>query len=366
MGTMFMTFARPRAVLSALAGVMLAGPAGAQTIPGLENFSIHAPQLTPAPQPMPAPPPVVAPTPAPAPSATATPVPVPPPPRLPLRLARPVATPSPRPTLAPTPTPTPTPTPAPLPSPIATGARPSASPARPIGRVEPEPVYDVWWSWLFAAGGLGALAIGGVSRLRRRRERQEERHVDPVEEVAPPPPASFLDRQPPPPVGPAPRLLIGLRPVRAGLNLLSATAECEVSVANAGDVPAEAIRLDVSLVSAHAEQDADLAVALARPAGRPAVPPFTLMPGEERRLRAVATLERRAVRPLVAAGSPVFVPIAAVRLHYQNGEAEGRATAAFAIGIERAGIAKLAPFRLDQPPRLHDNVAARRHMGVGV
>lgn len=209
---------------------------------------------------------------------------------------------------------------------------------------------------------------------RRRRSADEflERQEDtPPENVS----EAFADRQPSrtpaetgprvsPPTGPAPRLLIGLRPLRAGLNLLTATAECEIAIANAGDAPAEGVRLDVALVSAHAGQDADLAAVMARPIGRPAVPPFTLAPGEERRVRAVGSSPREAIRLLVAGGAPLFVPIAAVRLVYQANGAEGRTSAAFAIGIERPGAAKLAPFRLDQPPRLYDQVAARRHMSL--
>lgn len=233
-----------------------------------------------------------------------------------------------------------------------------------------------YWPWIAAAIGAAALVLGAGWLLRRRRRSADEFLEEPQEETSPESASEALpDRRPSrtlaetgplvtPPTGPAPRLLIGLRPLRAGLNLLTATAECEIAIANAGDAPAEGVRLDVALVSAHTGQDADLAAVMARPIGRPAVPPFTLAPGEERRVRAVGSSPREAIRLLVAGGAPLFVPIAAVRLVYQANGAEGRTSAAFAIGIERPGAAKLAPFRLDQPPRLYDQVAARRHMSL--
>lgn len=395
-----MTIAVPRAALGSLAALLLVEVAGAQTtppqqttpsqpmpaptpvqppqtIPGLENFSL------PSSRPTSFPPPLVTPTPTPSPRATPslsaplrssapptpapTPVPAPPPVRLrPPPVAAPPAGSSP----VPASTPSPSASPIPAPSPAASSPAPITSPTSarqpaptPAATAESRPSRP-WLPW---AIGAGLLALAAWWLLSRRRQPAEEVDEQPTDAIPPPPPLpKFLDSQlsPTQPVGPAPRLLIGLRPIRAGLNLLTATAECEIAIANAGDAPADAIRLDIALVSAHAGQDADLAAVMARPIGRPAVPPFSLAPGEERRVRAVGTLPRNAIRQLKEGDAPLFVPIAAVRLHHRSGDVERRTSAAFAIGIERPGAAKLAPFRLDQPPRLYDQVAARRHMSL--
>lgn len=160
---------------------------------------------------------------------------------------------------------------------------------------------------------------------------------------------------------PRARLSIGFRPLRAGVNLLSATSENEVVLTNDGDAPAEDVRVQLRLVSAHGGQDADLAGFYAAPIARPAVPAFTLAPGETRALSAIAALPRDAIHVLTAAGRPMFVPIVAVNVGYATGAATQQVAQAFAVGIERVDSAKLAPFWLDTPPRTYEQVAARPH-----
>ena len=92
---------------------------------------------------------------------------------------------------------------------------------------------------------------------------------------------------PTPPVAARARLTCELRPLRAGLNLLSATVECELVVTNTGTASAEAIRTGVALLTAHADQDQDLAQFNAAPVVRPVAPPFALAPGETRTIRTV-------------------------------------------------------------------------------
>lgn len=157
------------------------------------------------------------------------------------------------------------------------------------------------------------------------------------------------------------RLTVELRPLRAGLNMLSAATESELVVTNTGDAPAAAIRVAVGLFTAHTGQDADLAAFNAGPIPRPVTPPFALAPGETRTIRAVAATPRDAIRTMTAAGRPMFVPIVAANLLYASGEAEGQSARAWAIGIERVDSAKLAPFWLDGPAKMFAGVAARPH-----
>ncbi|WP_425230393.1 hypothetical protein [Sphingomonas sp.] len=155
------------------------------------------------------------------------------------------------------------------------------------------------------------------------------------------------------------QLTVTLNPTRAGLNLLTATVEADVIVANTGDTAAVDIRAGVDLDSAGAGGSNKQAPVGVFPPARPVVPPFALAPGEERRFRAVAALPHDAIRPLSAAGRPMFVPLITVQLGWTDAAGAQGAAQAWAIGIERPGSAKLAPFWLDVAPRSYDNVAAR-------
>ena len=148
---------------------------------------------------------------------------------------------------------------------------------------------------------------------------------------------------------------------RAGLNMVTATADVTVTVRNASDVPARGIALDVRLTSAQPGQDEAIAAMFAGPVGRPATPPFDLAPGEMRRVRALATMPRDAITVLQAGGRPMFVPVVAIRAVH----AGGQTTSVHALGIERPGQAKLGPFWLDQPSRMFDTIGVRPHSGRG-
>ena len=236
-----------------------------------------------------------------------------------------------------------------------------------------------WWMILLALAG-----VGGAAFYLGRRGRGDRRLPAPEAVVAEPVPTASLPDAPttspqsvpvppdaplPPPVAPVapaaeqhrPAIDIDLRPARAGLNLLSALVEGELVVRNGGDTPIEGIALAQSLHSAHHEADADLVAFINQPITRPLAAPFTLAPGEERRLRLIAPLARGAIRAMEAGGRPIFVPIVAVTARFFNRGDEFRAARAFAIGVERVDSPKLAPIWLDTPPRMIDTVAARPH-----
>ena len=166
---------------------------------------------------------------------------------------------------------------------------------------------------------------------------------------------------PTPPVAARARLTCELRPLRAGLNLLSATVECELVVTNTGTASAEAIRTGVALLTAHAEQDQDLAQFNAAPVVRPVAPPFALAPGETRTIRTVTAIAREAIRTMTAANRPMFVPVVATNILYVTAGDEAQTARAWVVGIERVDSAKLAPFWLDAPARMYTTVAARPH-----
>jgi hypothetical protein len=169
---------------------------------------------------------------------------------------------------------------------------------------------------------------------------------------------------PTPPVAARARLTCELRPLRAGLNLLSATVECELVVTNTGTASAEAIRTGVALLTAHADQDQDLAQFNAAPVMRPVAPPFALAAGETRTIRTVTAIAREAIRTMTAANRPMFVPVVATNILYVTAGDEAQAARAWVVGVERVDSPKLAPFWLDAPARMCSTVAARPHAAI--
>ena len=352
-----------------LAALMAPAGAIAQTVPVPQDGARTIPGLVvPAPTPVPTPtgpvPGLPAPLPAPAPTASATPE-IERTRRATARPAVPASAPTDEPAarvsaVAPAAINTPTPVassalvvvPTPLPSP--TIAPPPAATAN---------AGVVVWPWL-VVGAAALLALAGWLWWRRRSVVLVDPRVPEDEPLPPPAPAPIA--APVRPSGSHARIGIALRPIRAGLNMLSATVEAEVVVTNTGDAHAAQVRVHATLLSAHAAQDADIAAVFAGPAGRPAAAPFALAPGDERRVRIVAALPREAVRSMEAGGRPMFVPLMVIDIRYAADEAAtpARAGQAFVIGIERVDSAKLAPFWLDGPSRMHGQIAARAHGGM--
>ena len=354
------------------------------------------------------------------PQQSATPVPTPPAPRLVLPgQATPEPTPAPTPRATPTPRPTPraTPTPAPSPTPAAAPLpEPSPTPEPPATRLpdpesspvnRPDTAMDglnisngqgatpaivapdtaapeqgetdrgglPFWP-LLAGTGIGALIIGiWLGRRSAGRTRAlpapAPRPVEPAPDLAAAPtggasatPAAAPQpaAPPAPALPPEPSFLqVEARPLRVGLNMLSATIEAEITVRNTGATPIGRVAVDLRLLSAHSELDGQLIELARQPQGRPIVPPFALAPGESRTVRGVSALPREAIHVIDAAGRPMFVPILAAAAHTDWGVAR----CAYAVGLERTDSSKLSPIWLDQPGRMYDQVAARPHVMRG-
>ena len=364
-----------------LAAALLPAALAAQTplqIP-LGNSSIGTPAPTPTATPAPFPSPVF--TPAPVPTVVPTPLPSATPAPAPVRTPRAAATPRPAPIATPrveaTPTPAPTPTseitPTPVPAPTATATTaPAPTPIDTVVIPPATPPSAPLWPW-FAGGAILLLALAAFLLRRRRAEVEPHEVFEPDADPAPPPAAepAPLSAAPIPPDAPAPAsapiprttagLRLDLRPMRAGTNLLTATVEAEVVITNAGDVPARDIRAAVVLLGADGNEAAGIDALATQPVIQPAVPPFTLAPGEERRFRAVAALPLDAIPPLAVGGRPLFVPLAVVTAAWHGDTTPRRTTCGFAVGVERADSAKLAPLWLDVPSRTFAQVAARAH-----
>ncbi|MDF0487235.1 hypothetical protein PX554_03760 [Sphingomonas sp. H39-1-10] len=388
MTLLFPATRRARAVLALAVTVGTAGSAGAQnsqppaTIPGLEGFSL--PTEPPRPTPVPTPEPKVAPLPRPTPSATATPSATPTPATVTPPPVRPTvrATPTPRATPAATPTPiaratvpAPALTPARAPTAIPTSApAPEASPPAAVVAATPPsaPAAKNWGSLGLWAAGVSLIAVcAGVVLYRRRRRGDDEITAEAEPATAPPPPPA------PSPPAPAPvaeavaapraRIAIALEVKRAGTNLLSAAVEYRIVLHNAGEVDARAIALDLRLFGVEPGLERTLDALFAAPIERAVVARFDLAAGATAALEGTAMLPRDVMPPLaiqgVGEGRALFVPVMTVALDYAWEGGHGRSAASFVVGLDRGADAKLGPFRLDGPPRMHDRV---RHLSFTV
>ena len=333
-------------VLPAAAFAQVPESASQVPIPVAPVIVLPAPSPTPTPSPTPAAVPTAAAVPVPAAAATPRAAPAPEVP----------ATPSPTPTPTPTPTSQPdtSPTPAVLPAPAARPtvvAPPSPAPAATAAPVPATAEPFNWTPWLLGGAGLALLVLLWV-RYQRDAPVGPGAGAYPEESAAAPP---AVHR----PSGQGPWLTATLRPVRAGLNMVTAVADCEITVVNEGSAPAEAIRTALVLVAAQGNALGEIDPADLEPIVRPIVPPFTLAPGEARTFRGVAAAQLDTLPTMQAGGREMLVPMVVLTLQHRDpGGAEHRMSQGFVVGVERVDSPKLAPFWLDSL-RMIDQVAAR-------
>lgn len=226
----------------------------------------------------------------------------------------------------------------------------------PVPASDPSSGLSDSWPWLLGAAGLALLVMLWVRYQRDRPAQPYEEVFEPQAEETP-----AADVVAPAPVArtSAPWITVSMRPMRAGLNMVTAVADCEITVANEGGAPAEAVRTALTLLAAHAGQQAEIAGANAEPITRSVVPAFTLEPGETRTFRGVASANLAGLPTMQAGGRDMLVPL--VLLNVQHRDAQGvehRISQSFVVGIERVDSPKLAPFWTDTI-RMVEQVAAR-------
>ena len=201
--------------------------------------------------------------------------------------------------------------------------------------------------WLYALGGILALAAAGAGALAWRRKREAEA---PPPEIAPPLPTSAPTAAEPPLTAPGPQLAIEARAVRLSRSMVYATLSYEVQVTNRGGQPLEDVRLGADLVTAHAriptdQQLADPLVPLA-----PVQSFERLDPGQSVQVAGELRLPVSQIRPIPHGKAVVYVPLLRVR-----GEAQGMIPVArtFVVGMRPGGSERLQPFRLDEMPQTY-------------
>jgi hypothetical protein len=309
-------------------------------------------------------------------------------PRAPVRAARaaaPVRQAAPAPVqAAPAPAPIPTtvtagaaPEVAPVPVPVEPAAAapetPAAAPAEPAANgIAP-------WQWALAAAALALVVFGAMLLISRRRRRAEEAYFDEVvyeepafvEPAATPEPAlvpvaaaadeiSLADSDradvdalaaSSEPAPNRPWLEFLMRPVRAGTSEDETRVEFELTVGNTGSVPAKDVQVSTWMVAAG--EGTDMERSLIEPPADANHSEMSIAPGDGARVDGAISLPRDRLRASVL---PVIVADARYRL--PDGS-EGRTHASFAVGLPSGeGI---APFAVDLPSGLRDDVEARLH-----
>ena len=240
-----------------------------------------------------------------------------------------------------------------------------------------------WWPWLAA---LLAAALGGGWLWRRRQASGERYAADdatPGAVVA----APVLPRAAPTPTRPAaapvpapspvpppaplpdgifasrlkPELGFELVPVRVDTDAGGGAAlTFDLVVINHGSAPARDVLVDVKLVNAGPQVDAEVGRFFQQPAGDgqrvPLIPPMGRVS-----LRTRAAAAGASLTPLVVAGRKLFVPVVAVNALYRWSGVDQKESSSFLVGRGEAEGGKMAPFRLDLGARGWSDLGVRLH-----
>lgn len=375
----------------------------------LRDFRIDTPTPTPGvetpPVPAPTPAPVPSPAPAPAPEPVTPPVATAPAEAPVARTPRRVP---PRPSVRPganVTTPVADATPVQTPEPVAVVAEPEApltnAPATPVvSQVDPdtpgplvaepasETANSALWIGFALLAALGIIAALVTKRLRRAVPVFEEPEVyagqDSPENPFLEPEPDFVNEAPVAVEDPAtiedsaaapiaamhaarPQLDILFTPAAAGATDAQASVDYSLVVTNSGDAPASKVRMETRMIAMGQDHDAALAAFFAQPLEKPTPVASAIPPGVEAAMRAQVTLPRDAVRPIQVRDRTVFVPLVAFNLLYewydeQGGVQHGQTAMSYVVGREnRPPAAKMAPFRLDQGPKIYREVGQRVH-----
>ncbi|NIJ20717.1 hypothetical protein FHS95_002409 [Sphingomonas naasensis] len=150
----------------------------------------------------------------------------------------------------------------------------------------------------------------------------------------------------PAPVSNRPWLEFGLRPVRAGTSEEEALVDVELTVGNAGDVPARDVRISAFML-ADAESS-EMEGLLTGRTGDTAVPPVTIAPGDGTRIDAHLAVPKGEM-------GRVFNPVVVAEARYTLPDGrEGRTSAAFKIGRTSPVMDGVGPIGATRPHMVDD------------
>jgi hypothetical protein len=158
----------------------------------------------------------------------------------------------------------------------------------------------------------------------------------------------------PAPVKRRPWLELGMRPLRAGTSHKEAMVEVELIVGNAGDTPAEDVRISTFMLPAGSDTEMDRLLT-EQPEGTK-VETVDIAPGEGACVDAIMSVPRAELN-----GDPSFAPLVVAEARYKLPDgSEGRTAAAFKVGVTDADGDRFDPIALDRAEIFH-TVAAQLH-----
>lgn len=163
------------------------------------------------------------------------------------------------------------------------------------------------------------------------------------------------------PQGGRPQLELAMRPTRAGMSRRGAMVEFELTVANAGGLPAEDVRIGAFMLGDSAAVPTEIERLLMHPPADQVVPAERIEPGDGTRLNAAVTLPRDQVDAGTREGEEGFTPVLVADARYRLPDgSEGRTAAAFTIGRINGGE-HLVPIALQDDPAMYADIEARLH-----
>lgn len=285
-----------------------------------------------------------------------------------------------------------------LPLEVTTGAAPQPEVADPGLTATPSEGGTLSWPWIAA---LIALIGGGAFIAWSRRDRGR-RHGDPGRmafaglgpdaaepgiaprtrpRADPVPPRSTGIGPRPDPVPPAgtvrpqpkpagdgtivstklkPQLNVEFVPDRVVVTEQEVMLMFEIVISNVGSAPARDVLVEGHLFTAHVGQDRDIATFFQNPTASD--DRMTLIaPLGRVSLKSVARLPLDEIHQFEAAGRKLFVPLMGFNILYRFGGTEGQASASFLVGRGNEEDEKLAPFRIDQGPKIFRGLSSRAH-----
>ncbi len=134
----------------------------------------------------------------------------------------------------------------------------------------------------------------------------------------------------------------------------------EIVISNVGSAPARDVLVEGHLFTAHVGQDRDIATFFQNPTASD--DRMTLIaPLGRVSLKSVARLPLDEVNQFEAGGRKLFVPLIGFNILYRFGGNEGQASASFLVGRGSEEDEKLAPFRIDQGPKIFRGLSSRAH-----
>ena len=163
------------------------------------------------------------------------------------------------------------------------------------------------------------------------------------------------------PQGRRPVLELAMRPTRAGMSRRGAMVEFELTVANAGGMAAEDVRIGAFMLGDNAAAPTEIERLLMHPPADQVVPAERIEPGDGTRLNAAVTLPREQVDAATLDGEEGFTPVLVADARYRLPDgSEGRTAAAFTIGRVNGGE-HLVPIALHDDPAMYADIEARLH-----